>query len=405
LAATDKVQNERGVAARPSPPRVILVFPVRAARLKSGKCKSSCGASREPIDETVIDAPGVVFVWLIRRPPGHNTAILRRPACRRRHGTSLTLDQAKDGEMSQMRRTSRRTARPQFRAELLESRQLLSVNFISSVYTASAQAGTASITLENNLGLLPNTPTQVVLSLGGGSAVPGVDYTPGDQTVSFAANQATQTVEIPLLPGSPSEGSRVVDLELSPTAGTPPTEGALLFITHNSDTTPPTVTATKALTKGPYVTGFVITFSKAMAPGPLQDVNNYVIDSPRQFLPLKRHDSKPIKLKSAVYNPSTDSVTLTTAGRVKKSHVFMIMDPWTANELTVPLADTPPTAAELLPHLGPFTDTSGNPLASDGSGTPDGLLQATVAVGKIAKEFAMGMNQTGPVDLTPPPIA
>jgi len=293
--------------------------------------------------------------------------------------------------MGHGRKASSQIARPQFRAERLESRQLLSVYFDSSTYTVSAQAGTVSVTIDNDLGPSPTPPTQVVVSLGGGTAVPGVDYTPASQTVSFAANQGKRAVQIPVLPGSPSEGTRVLELELSPAAGSPPTSATFVVITHNSDTTPPTVTATKALTKGPYITGLVITFSKDMAAGPVQDVNNYAIDDPRSLRPVKGAEAviatRLIKLKSAVYNPSTHSVTLTTAGKVKKFPFFTIMDQWSANELNLVGQKTPPTAAQLLPQLGPFTDTTGNPLDSNGSGTPDGLLAAVVTIGKAGKKF------------------
>jgi len=286
-----------------------------------------------------------------------------------------------------------------FGLEPLEDRQLMSVNFDSTVYTVSAQTGSVSITLDNQGGLSPPPATQVVLSLGGGSAVPGVDYTPVSRTVSFAAGQSTQTVQIPVLPGSPSEGTRTLEIDLSTAAGSAPTTAALVVITHNADTTPPTVIGAKALTRGPYVTGFVITFSKDMAPGPIQDVDNYAIDDPRSIRPVKGKEwtvaTRLIPLKSAVYDSSTHSVTLATAGKVKKFPVFTIMDTWLANELNLVGQKTPPTAAQLLPQLGPFSDTTGNPLASAGIGTPsDGHLLATAAVGKAGNKLINQFNQS-----------
>jgi hypothetical protein len=271
----------------------------------------------------------------------------------------------------------------------------MSVSFDTTAYTVSAQAGSVGITLDNEAG----PATQVVLALGGGTAVPGVDYTPRTQTVSFAAGQSTQTVQVPVLPGSPSEGTRTLEIDLSGAPGAPPTSAAFVLITHNSDTTPPTVLATKALTKGPYVTGFVITFSKDMAPGPIQNVNNYAIGDPGSIRPVKGKEwavtTRMIALKSAVYDSSTRSVTLMTAHKVKKYPLFEIMDRWLANELNLVGQKTPPSPAQLLPQLGPFTDTTGNPLSSAAAGTPgDGHLGATAAVGKAGNKLINQFNQS-----------
>jgi hypothetical protein len=328
--------------------------------------------------------------------------------------------------MTTNHRASRCARASALQTELLESRQLLTsgslpsvanaVSFSEGFYTVSAQSGTASITLDNNElpgldGSSSSSPEQVYLSFGSsGTAVPGVDYTAGGQTVNFGASEGTLTVQLPILPGSASEGTRTVALDLSTAPGAQPFAVAYLDITHNSDTTPPTVVSTKALTKGPAVTGFVITFSKEMAPGPVQDVENYAIEDPRSIRVLPRIqsmiDTHYLSIKSAVYNSATDSVTLTLAKKTRKYSAFMIMDTATANafneadQLAEQYAKNPSLAGsepQLIQQISPITDSNGNPLDSTRSGTPDGELFALATIGKAGKKLAAEtMQPTSP---------
>ncbi len=150
------------------------------------------------------------------------------------------------------------------------------------------------------------------------------------------------------------------------------------------------------LTKGSHVTGFVITFSKDMAPGPLQDVNNYAIADPNSLRAAKGGAAvvatRFIKLKSAVYNPITHSVTLLTAGKVKKFPFFSIMDKASSNELNLAGQKTMPTAAQLVMPAGPFADTNGNPLSTSGTGPGAGYLDAFAVEGKAGNKFLKGVD-------------
>ena len=291
-----------------------------------------------------------------------------------------------------------RRASFQLQVEPLEGRLVLSVGFSTGYYTVSDHAGTATITLSDDG--ISGTADQAVLSVSGGTAVPGVDYTPETKTIHFAAGQTTQTVQVPVIPGNPLEGTRVVDLTLSATAGGPPTAEAYILITHNSDTTPPTVTSAKVLTKGSNVTGFVITFSKDMAPGPVQDVNNYAVANPRSFRVLRGLDyayyAQTIPLKSATYDPATHSVTLTPAGKVQKALFFQISDPGTFAELSLMgqllKSKTQPSPSQLLMQPSPITDTTGNPLDALGGGTPNGHFSTIAASGRAANKFVNTLN-------------
>ena len=336
-----------------------------------------------------------------------------------KHDRSLLLE-PKDGEMSMNLRAFRRTRGIALQTELLEDRNLLStstsvplpatsaVSFAGEFYTVSAQAGKASILLQNSEapganGLPTASSEQVYLSFGSGTAVPGVDYTPGGQTVIFSAGQSSQTVQLPILPGSSSEGTRTVELELSTAPGAQPFAAAYLDITHNSDTTPPTVIATKAITKGPDVTGFVITFSKDMAPGPVQDVNNYAIGNPHTIHIVRSAQwaitTHTLTLKSAVYDPTNHSVTLRLQKGVRKSPYFMIMDRGSYDLMNQAVQSTEQnnqaSQSPLLPPISAITDSAGNPLDSTHSGTPDGSLVALVGVGKAGRKFVASAEGTG----------
>jgi hypothetical protein len=100
--------------------------------------------------------------------------------------------------------------------------------------------------------------------------------------------------------------------------------------------------------------------------------------------------TRELSIKSAVYNPTSDSVTLTLGKKVRKYPAFMIMDRQSADELkhAVQLASqhTTPSPGQLLPQISPITDLTGNPLDSTHSGTPNGSLVALVAVGKAGRK-------------------
>src|SRR5262249_42931890 len=193
-----------------------------------------------------------------------------------------------DGAMNHDQSTLRRFRRPALYAERLETRGLLSAGFPTGLTTVNDHAGFASIGLPNLPFQLDSTtapPLSVYLSYSG-TAVPGVDYTPITQPIAFTSGQDSAPAQIPILPGTPSEGSRLLEIDLSPAPGAPPTNAAFVLITHNADTTPPNIIATRMVTRGPYVKKFVITFSKDMAPGPIQDVSNYAIADPRSVRPV-----------------------------------------------------------------------------------------------------------------------
>jgi hypothetical protein len=295
-------------------------------------------------------------------------------------------------------RAPRRARKALLEAQQLEARQLMTVSFENTVYTANGQLGPATITLQDYFtgvpGEGPATATQgadvAYVSTAGGTAVAGVDYTPVNETVTFQPGQTSQPIQIPVLPAPASDGTRVLGIDVSSSPGGPPTSEAFLIITHSSDTTPPQIIASKALTRGAYVTGFVLTFSKDMAPGPVQDVSNYAVENPRSYRLVRGKQwltSRTVPLSSAVYDPTTRSVTLTLAHRIKEFPTITISDAQLEEETNAvglnPATSTPPLAA-----ISPITDTTGNPIADSLAGPSVGHFYATVGVTKAGKRLA-----------------
>jgi hypothetical protein len=288
---------------------------------------------------------------------------------------------------------SHQTRRPVL--EALEGRQVMSVGFSATVYTAPAGAGTATITLQHLSSATGSMAAEqvTVATAPGGTAVAGVDYTPVNQVVNLSATQGSATVTVPVLSGGPA-GTRVVPLTITPAQSASPTGAAYLYIEDGPDTTQPTVVEAHGVTKGGSVTAFVITFSKDMIPGPANDVNNYAVLDPRSMKGRQGYKfaTRTIPLKSAVYDPTTHSVTLTPEVRVRKYPVFLITDP-TMSRVMAQAAEalvtrTPFSPASLpLATLPALTDTSGNPLAG---------LVATASVGKAGAKLTSQLNQTMP---------
>ncbi len=92
------------------------------------------------------------------------------------------------------------------------------VQFSQALYTASEPAPTATITLSRTGGTASGVTVDFTTT--DGTAVAGADYVPGNTTVTFGANQTTQTVIITLAPDDlVAEGNKTVNLTLSNPGG------------------------------------------------------------------------------------------------------------------------------------------------------------------------------------------
>jgi hypothetical protein len=91
------------------------------------------------------------------------------------------------------------------------------VQFSTAEYSVAETAGTATITVNRTGGLDPAT---IAYSTSDGTALAGVDYLPTSGTLSFAADQTSATVTVPILNAGKPGGSELFNLTLStPSSG------------------------------------------------------------------------------------------------------------------------------------------------------------------------------------------
>jgi hypothetical protein len=292
-----------------------------------------------------------------------------------------------------------RSIKAGMRLETLESRALLTttVGFIDRfTQDVSDKVGTVDV----SIGFLASDPkgsgpVTVTVSTGGGTAVPGVDYTPVQKTFTLTSSSISgpsptefAQVAIPILRGPASLGTRTLQVSVSPTPGAPQGQSEFIGIHHETDTTNPTVVQSQALTQAGYVVAFSIQFSKPMAIGPVTNLANYAVAAPAApvDVPLiSTSFSKNISLKSVTYDATNDTAYLVPMTKLKIRYValyggfgssvsgefqnyYQIESPAVlaaAMQAKQASSGTPPALNQSLSTL---TDTSGNPLSTTGGG-------------------------------------
>jgi hypothetical protein len=260
-----------------------------------------------------------------------------------------------------------RSTRARMLLENLESRSLLTTSagfVINEPQVVSDKVGTVDVPIQV-FSSDASTPTAetVTVSTSALTAVPGVDYTPVQQTITLTPDSSS-TVAIPILPGPASLGTRTLLVTIAPSPGLPEGASQLIVITHGTDTTSPQVVNSQALTQGGKVVAFSLQFSKPMAIGPVTNIANFASAAPTS---LKEEISgepmnfgadgaasftKNIPLKSAIYDAATDTVYLVPMNKVKPNakwrYPFQVVSP----------------NPSVTPSVSDLTDTSGNPIAA-----------------------------------------
>ncbi|MDR3632304.1 MAG: Calx-beta domain-containing protein [Isosphaeraceae bacterium] len=286
---------------------------------------------------------------------------------------------------------SRRARQVRVGAERLEDRKLLTIDFQQGFYAVGDKAGAAVITLirsDGTKGTANQTTETADLTVGGGTATPGVDYEPVSTTVTFGPGQTTQTVVVPIL-SDPGTGTKIVHMTIAQSSVTPEGSAAYLSIMHGPDNTPPQIRSTNLLTSRGLVTGFQITFSKPMDVAEATNVNNYLVDNPKALRRVSGTSvttATPIAIQSASYNASTNTVTLVPAGRVRKAPYFELESTQLAQAMNAINGSTTANVPALS-LMSPITDTAGNALDSNSDGIPDGQLLVFVAAGRLGKKL------------------
>ncbi len=270
-----------------------------------------------------------------------------------------------------------KTKKAKIKLESLESRALLTGTVYfdepTSTVTVNDQVGTVDLSLRaysdpNNL-MNATPPVTVTVSTTGGTAVPGVDYTPVQQTFTITpmtpggGPPTVAHLTIPILPGSASLGTRVLQVSISPASsaanGTP---NEYVVINHGTDTTSPTIVNSQALTQGGKVVAFALQFSKPMAPGTVTDLADYEVVSPKSKMEIGSammsesaglFYSNVIAMKSATYDASTNTVYLVPT------------KPLVPNQAAARLHLAFQVGSPTTTNFSSLTDTSGNPIEFD----------------------------------------
>ncbi len=152
-----------------------------------------------------------------------------------------------------------------------------------------------------------------------GSSLSPVAVTPAFvQSATFPAGIASITVPVPLAQLASSTGNTQLGLNIQ--GGGPQVYGMnqQIEVVSGPDAIPPTITDVHMIQKGHKITGISMTFSKAMEPASVQDVRDY------RLTPNSGAHPRATALTSALYDPATDTVILTTRGPLNPSATYQI---------------------------------------------------------------------------------
>jgi hypothetical protein len=236
------------------------------------------------------------------------------------------------------------------------------VEFSSATYAVSASAGQALITVDR-FGSTSST-VSVSYNTGGGTAVPGRDYTPVSGTLTFLPNQTTATFAVPVMGANSVLPDQTVGLALSGLIGggsLGPISTATLTILE-----PLTVVSQQIVLGAGGISAIVYGFSKPLNASRAQNLGYFgyyalaagpggVFNSGQEsFIPLQ----------SAVYNPANFTVTITPSAPLSPNSVYRIVIDGQGSALL---------------NAG-ISDTAGNLLLGS-DGTPGSPFVSTFAVG------------------------
>ncbi|MEO6808560.1 MAG: Calx-beta domain-containing protein, partial [Isosphaeraceae bacterium] len=235
------------------------------------------------------------------------------------------------------------------------------LQFASSVFSVNEGAGTAIITVTRTAGNL-GAVTIPYLAFGG-TAVPGLDYTPTSGLLVFGDGETVKSFTVPIIDNTITQPDRSVILALgAPSGGATlgPLASATLIIHDNDpDLTGPTVTDIQLL-GGIRVTGVVLSFSEPLNPVTASDPRNYALFATNQRLRGGGRGDVSVPIASVLYDPISNRVLLTP------------VRPLQANQLYRVVANAGP---------GGLTDLAGNPLDGDANGVNGTNLVRTFARG------------------------
>jgi hypothetical protein len=304
--------------------------------------------------------------------------------------------------------------------ESLEGRKLLStakaptpttLNFVapgttvSSVHAfASQQASSVTLTLQRQdpYDLHNKDAIQVEVATGPiatpsipvPSAQPGVQYQPVLETIAFPPGVTSEPVTIPIVAGAANPGMlslEVTATQLGVKTKPDPYDGQStedVFLAQNINAPVPRIVGAHMVLSGHRASDFILQFNLPMDPASVQNVNAYDLSDTTEhfhydsglwgFLGVGNSSSSPVVLKTATYDPSTNTVDLHLAKSVDARDVYQISQGFVPNSTLL--------------------DAAGTPINEDGSGLGGGF---SITLGNTKATIFDGVTQSV-IPTTPP---
>jgi hypothetical protein len=280
------------------------------------------------------------------------------------------------------------------------------VQFASSTYAGTSNSGSVVVSVTRGGGSR-GTTVQVNYVTAGGTAAPGVDYTPVQGTLTFQPNQLTAKFSVAILPGSGTAGVKVLGLSLtSPGGGAQlgTLSTATLSITTSSggtnpggpagptDTVPPQVIGTQLVLGPGGITGVTFSFSEPLDPTRARDLGNYgyfaISAGPDgQF---GTSDDRSIPLAGVQFSAPVTAVTVIPSSPLPLSGFYRIV----LDGLSSPLLNRG------------LADISGNLLSGKGNGVAGSAYVATFGASNqltytdsLGKRVSLSLSRGGLIEM------
>lgn len=235
------------------------------------------------------------------------------------------------------------------------------LQFASPVFEVDEGAGMASITVTRTAGNQGAVTIPYLAS--GGTAVPGLDYTPVSGLLVFNDGETVKTFTVPIIDNTITQPDRTVILTLgAPSDGAalgPLANAALIIHDNDPDLSGPVATDLQLL-GGVRVTGVVLSFNEPLNPAKASDPRNYALIATNQRLRGGGRGDAAAPIVSVLYDPISNRVLLTPAHPLQANQIYRV-------------------AANAGP--GGLTDLAGNPLDGSGNGVNGTNLELTFARG------------------------
>ncbi len=201
------------------------------------------------------------------------------------------------------------------------------ITFSTPTYEVANNAGFAAITLVR-AGFEEDDVTVHFSTVGGGNAVPGVDYEPVSEIVDFPAGSTQETVFVPVLDDAFENHNDVLNLQLDTPTGSGvlepnPTNATLLIVDVNPDLVGPTVTALKLTGYVNSITSIEIDTTGGLDPATANNPLNYTITAfggVKGGLPF----ATVVPVASAIYDPAKGAVFLIPSQPLPANELFLI---------------------------------------------------------------------------------